>query len=154
MNKLTKIFEKQLVLIGFYLFKKNFYFDRNGLVIVCNLQKSNYDNSHYINIGIWIEAIEGKNKTPYENICHIRFRADKFIDCNFPESNFTELLSVNNKDDEEKLLSAISKYFCPLIQQFQSIKFLTELCHQEVISDMFIDKKAKEFLLKQKIGEQ
>lgn len=36
---------------------KNYYYENEKIIIVINIQKSNYDNSYYINYGFWVRVI-------------------------------------------------------------------------------------------------
>ncbi|HEX5751171.1 MAG TPA: DUF4304 domain-containing protein [Archangium sp.] len=43
-------------------------------ILVVNLQKSQYGDVHYINLGVWVRLL-GENEAPKEYQCHIRQRA-------------------------------------------------------------------------------
>ena len=41
---------------GFMYCKKNYYYNSDKIIVVINLQKSNFDNSYYINYGAELES--------------------------------------------------------------------------------------------------
>jgi len=48
-------------------------------ILVLNLQKSNYSASYYLNVAVWLLAVESAD-FPKENKCHIRTRMTQLVD--------------------------------------------------------------------------
>jgi hypothetical protein len=59
---------------GFKYFKKNYYYEMSDLIIVIGLQKSNYENSYYINFGFYVKEIHNDIQYPKSNECDITGR--------------------------------------------------------------------------------
>jgi hypothetical protein len=145
MKRLAAIFLKSLSPLGFCSSKNNFFLDGNDVVVVINLQKSNYDKNHFLNVGIWIKAIGGENKSPAENSCHIRSRADGFIDRSYPESKFGKLLN-HDAERQRELPDAISEHLYPLIEKMRSTDSLAQMYREGNLTNAFINKEARDFL--------
>lgn len=59
---------------GFKYCKKNYYYELADLIVVIGLQKSNYENSFYINFGFCIKEIHNEIQYPKSNECDITCR--------------------------------------------------------------------------------
>ncbi len=57
--------------IGFEYYKKNYYYQSEKLIVVINTQKSNYDDSYYVNYGFCVRDIHDNLKYPKINECDI-----------------------------------------------------------------------------------
>lgn len=47
--------------------KKNYYYNSDKIIVVINLQKSNFDNSYYINYGFCVKDIHNDLQYPKNN---------------------------------------------------------------------------------------
>ncbi len=54
--------------------KKNYYCNSDKIIVVINLQKSNFDNSYYINYGFCVKDIHNDLQYPKNNECDITGR--------------------------------------------------------------------------------
>ena len=59
---------------GFTYYKKNYYCDSDKIVVLINLQKSNYEDSYYINYGFCVKDIHNDLLHPKINECDITGR--------------------------------------------------------------------------------
>lgn len=59
---------------GFMYCKKNYYCNSDKVIVVINLQKSNFDNSYYINYGFCVNDIHDDLYYPKNNECDIAGR--------------------------------------------------------------------------------
>lgn len=59
---------------GFKYCKKNYYYEADNLIVVIGLQKSNFDNSFYINYGFCVKDIHDDLQYPKSNECDITGR--------------------------------------------------------------------------------
>lgn len=59
---------------GFKYCNKNYYYELSDLIVVIGLQKSNYENSFYINFGFCIKEIHNEIQYPKSNECDITCR--------------------------------------------------------------------------------
>jgi hypothetical protein len=81
---------------GFIKKGQSWYFDGKDTVVVANLQKSDWDDMYYINIGISLKAL-GDGKFPLAYKCHIFERAERV----FPEQR--ELIRLGCSLDKSNL---------------------------------------------------
>lgn len=100
----------------------SWYLDGSDAVLLFNLQKSDFDEKYYVNIGIWLKAL-GCEKFPTENRCHIQARLTSL----FPDQ--VVLIERGCRLDAtpadlEDFLRLVKEEFVPLAKQCVS---LTEL---------------------------
>jgi hypothetical protein len=74
-----KVYKQVLGPLGFSNKKKEFFREGEGVTVVVELQKSNYNSAYYVNVGAWLTELGGPNRSPKEHKCHLRFRADSEI---------------------------------------------------------------------------
>lgn len=72
-NRFKKTFGKQLSNAGFSRKGSSWFLDGPDAILVLNLQKSDFDEKFYINLGIWLKAL-GEAEYPRENACHVQVR--------------------------------------------------------------------------------
>lgn len=82
--------------VGFTYCKKNNYYQSEKLIIVINTQKSNYDNSYYVNYGFLLKDIHGNLENPKIIECDI---VGRFINNTNVKEEFEFQLSTINSDD-------------------------------------------------------
>lgn len=61
---------------GFVKNSGSWYLKREDVILVLNLQKSNYGRQYFLNIGMWLTAL-GMDEQPKEQHCHIRSRLSR-----------------------------------------------------------------------------
>lgn len=59
---------------GFVYCRKNYYCNSDKIIVVINLQKSNFDNGYYINYGFCVKDIHNDLQHPKNNECDITGR--------------------------------------------------------------------------------
>lgn len=52
---------------------QSWFLDGDESIVVLNLQKSDFDDKYYVNLGIWLKSL-GAVAFPAENKCHIQVR--------------------------------------------------------------------------------
>lgn len=52
---------------------QSWFLDGDDSIVVLNLQKSDFDDKYYVNLGIWLKSF-GAVAFPAENKCHIQVR--------------------------------------------------------------------------------
>ena len=73
-KEFKKLLSNILKQYGFYYTNKRYYLSNNELIIVIDTQKSNFENSYYLNYGILIKEINPDLEYPKEYLCDIRGR--------------------------------------------------------------------------------
>lgn len=74
-HELSQALSDELLPAGFRRKGSNWTKAGEDVVAVINLQKSNYDESYFLNLGFWLVEL-GENAEPKEEQCHVRTRAD------------------------------------------------------------------------------
>lgn len=78
-NPLERALDEVLVQEGFVKVKKTWRFDGSESILVVNLQKSDWSNQYYVNLGVYFKAI-GKSASPGSHECHVCRRLDALSD--------------------------------------------------------------------------
>lgn len=146
MKDVKQLFTEQLSLIGFKKKSKDWLYENGELIIVINLQKSNYEILYFLNIGIWLNEIGGVNPAPKENICHIRIRAERLFESIPQKLNPRELFDFNNSISKEKLLDInnfLINFLCPVLIRLTTINSLKKLFDENLFRYAYIEKKAR-----------
>lgn len=95
---------------GFMYCKKNYYFETPELIIVIGLQKSNYENSYYINFGFCVKEMHNDMKYPKSNECDIT--------CRFLNETGKGIYQLDIQNYEELVISLeknITDFIVPVI---------------------------------------
>jgi hypothetical protein len=124
---------------------QSWYFDGKDAVVVINLQKSNWSELYYINLGIWLKAF-GEATFPGFNHCHLYYRVEHF----FPEQRDLILTGSDLERSDLEILDNLSKFIgsqlIPFVQECTDEKKLRELMSQGVLRGGFIRQEAKMYL--------
>ena len=73
-NELKTAFKEALQPLGFVRKGHSWYDTSEEVIVVVNLQKSNYSNTVYLNLGFWLQKLEVSEYPPVHQ-CHIQTRA-------------------------------------------------------------------------------
>lgn len=128
-RKLSTVLNTELKSHGFTKKGSTWYLKKDEIISVLNLQKSNYDNTFFLNIGFWLLKIEDID-TPKQERCHVLSRASSL----WPDGNprVADLLRISDFDCDEKERIAAIKIFIrekliPLLQEGSTITGLLTL---------------------------
>ena len=109
-TEFKKIVQGSTSKYGFMYCKKNYYCETDDMIVVVNLQKSNYNNSYYINYGFFVKEIHNELQYPRLNECDVTGR---FIN---KTSKDTYQLDIINADElVADLEKNINNYIVPVI---------------------------------------
>jgi len=95
---------------GFKYCKKNYYYEMADLIVVIGLQKSNYENSFYINFGFYVKGIHNEIQYPKSNECDIT--------CRFLNETGKDIYQLDIQNYEELVISLeknMNDYIVPVI---------------------------------------
>jgi len=130
---------------GFVKKGQSWYLDGKDAVIVTNLQKCDWGEYYFINIGIWLKAF-GDESFPQYNRCPLYYRLEKI----FPQQSELILegcsLEYNNIDKLTELSGFIEIQVIPFLQELTDADKLRELMAQGVLESGFVRLDAKWFL--------
>jgi len=115
---------------------------KEEVIGVLNVQKSNYDDTFFINLGFWLRQIEDI-QNPKNEQCHVLSRAEEL----WPEENRStiEQQSENNACTTGK--SQITE-----IRQFVREKIIPLLCHGSTLAGLTEILAAREGFLIRRIA--
>jgi len=112
-KEFKKIIQKCVYEYGFIYKNKNYYYD-DKLVIVINCQKSNYENTYYINYGFWVKEIHEETKYPLVEMCDVMGRFNNIIGDKI-EYNF-RLDIIDEECLEENIKRNITHLIVPVLE--------------------------------------
>jgi len=127
---------------GFVKNGQSWYLDGKDAIIVVNLQKSDWEDMYYINIGIWLKAL-GETSFPRENQCHLMYRAESL----FPDNRELLLLGCSLEKGNLQLLNDLTEFIqnqlIPLLQGFTNENNLKVLMAQGKLNRGLVRLEAK-----------
>lgn len=113
---------------------------------VINLQKSDWGNFYYINLGIWLKGI-GDEKFPKENHCQIRGRAEGL----FPEARELVSRGCSLEESDPEYITQLSVFLrdqlIPFLEEAMDIEKLRSLIQEGRWRSGSITGDARRFLL-------
>lgn len=125
---------------------QSWYLDGKDAIVVINLQKSDWGELYYINIGIWLKAL-GEASYPKENQCHLGFRAESL----FPEQRELIFLSCSLAKSSPILLSDLSEFIkkqlVPFLDDCVDIDKLKILALKGILEKGLIMKEARWYII-------
>ncbi|WDF76661.1 DUF4304 domain-containing protein [Mucilaginibacter sp. KACC 22773] len=123
MNKEELILEidAELKKLGFQRKSGSWYLNEKEVIKVVNLQKSNYSDLYYVNIGAYFKEIDGKENFPKEQQCHIRTRLNSWIVNSQVDYNYLFDLDTLNITEQEFRLQIKKCVSDNIIPQLEAI---------------------------------
>jgi hypothetical protein len=146
-KKLKKQFSDKLKTANFKLKSNAWYKENKENIIVVELQKSNYSESYFLNIAVWLKAL-GEDQFPKERYCHIRMRADSYFTDSGAEIDDTLDFSETELDAEKSasIDRLLLEKVLPLSDKLSSIEGLKVLYRNGEFENVFLHKNARELL--------
>lgn len=124
-NTVKEIVSQTLQAEGFKKKADSWYFDRPETILVFNLQKSQYANCYFVNLGIWCKAV-GTEQFPKENACHVRTRLNSIGGDALDEPFNLESCTMTEEERRLRLRDAISTVAVPFLLSCDSAEKLME----------------------------
>ena len=129
-TEFKKILQNCTNKLGFRYCKKNYYYQDETLVIVINVQKSNFDDSYYVNYGFLIKDIHDNIENPKINDCDIVGRFINYVDDRI-EYDF-QLYTLSEDKLIESLDYNLNNIIAPVVNE--GIKKYFELYPNAILS--------------------
>ena len=124
---------------------QSWYLDGDDAIVVFSLQKSDWNDEYFINIGIWLKAL-GKAEFPQENDCHLSYRAERL----FPTEQELIREGASLEKGDMEILNRLSEFigtrFIPFLRECTKVNKLRELMANGTLRHGFIRKDAKLYL--------
>lgn len=126
-----KAISTQLKTAGFVKKGSALYLDGKDTISVINLQRLNWSDQYYINVGFYLKKL-GEDIYPQYNHCHLYYRLERL----FPD--YRELIanSCSLSVSDTKKLAELAE-FCKM----QLIPFLKECAHESKLRELMIQGK-------------
>ena len=138
-KEFKKLLESILEEHGFHRAQKKYYYDHNEFIIALETQKSDYDNSFYINYGYCVKAVNPTKRYPVVHECDTFAR---FIFCiDNEEYDRINLDTFNASQIEKAIRFYVEKNILPVIQR--GIKHYYEITPEAIHTTT---EKARKFL--------
>lgn len=131
---------------GFIKRGQTWYLDGKDVLVVTNLQKNDWAESYYINVGFWLKAL-GETSFPPYNHCHLSYRIESL----FPEKRDLILiggsLEESNLENLANLIQFMTNYVIPFLKDCTEINKLSELFATGSLNNGLIFKEARQYLI-------
>lgn len=137
-NAIREIFDKFARSENLEKRSGSWYQRGDDLITVLELQKSNFGDRYFVNIAIWLTAIEPAS-FPKENKCHIRTRLTELV----PDASAVDgLLNLDTPLDDAQRVERLNQMFReqlnPILQTTTSLGKLGSLRGQEFLSHCLV----------------
>jgi len=133
-----------------YIKKSDTWYLRNDeVVLLVNIQKSQYGNQFYINCGASLKSLSSV-EFPKEHQCNIRFRIEDVIPSG-SESNIGALLdlediSISENQRKDGILKLIVECVLPALNALSSIKGIGEAIRSGLLAKAMVHKDVKDLV--------
>lgn len=139
---------------GFLKKSNNWYWSNEEVVLVVNLQKSQYGEQYYVNCGVALNVFSDE-KFPKEHLCDIRFRLSAVV----PKEQREECEAAFNLEnssisDAERLTIATNffeSYGLSILMSCQSLASIADAYKTEKLPAWTMSRKVADYLQKQNL---
>lgn len=148
-NFLKSVIDDPLKKLGFTKKSNSWYLVNEEVVLVVNLQKSQYGEQHYVNLGVALKSF-GADGFPKEHLCDIRFRLSSVVPKERREECDIAFDLEKGLTDQERRVVVIDffeRYGLSLLMVCQSISSLAEAYKSGKLPEWAASKRAADFLL-------
>lgn len=134
---------------GFKKKSSNWYLHKNDVVLVVNLQKSQYGDQFYINCAVLVKALLDL-EFPQEEKCHIRFRLDS--DGTGALVDRVKLLldlennSISEEDRQAELRQLITSHALPHLEKCSTLSGIAEVVNNPTFESWAIRKNLRDLV--------
>jgi hypothetical protein len=135
-------FEGTLKGQGFTKKSGSWYLDKSQAILVAQLQKSQYGDKYYINLGIFLKAL-GDKQFPKEPQCHVRLRLCSVVGELLEKALDAECNSISDLERKTTIETAVRDSAIPLLLTGSSTEGLRELMNEGKFTKAFIHKDVK-----------
>jgi len=140
-----KTFAAPLEKAGFVKRGQTWYLDGKDVLIAINLQKSNWSELYYVNIGFWLKGL-GEATFPEFYDCHLHYRIHDF----FPEKSDLIFASCSLDESTLEKLDEFSRFMedelIPFLKECTDVQKLRELMALGKLDKGLIRKEARQYL--------
>jgi hypothetical protein len=133
---------------GFLKKGQTWYSCRPEVIGVLELQKSDWADHYYLNIGFFIRSLDPSMEFPPERLCHLRYRADSIFDD--LGASMDEMLSLGDSETDstraERLKDLLTRRVQPLFGSVRTVSDLASHAKAPWFLKGFVHVKARPLL--------
>lgn len=134
---------------GFKKKSDSWYWSNDEVVLLVNLQKSQYGDQYYVNGGVALKSL-GAAEFPKEHHCHIRFRLTAVVseeESKEIESVFDlENESLSDQQRKEEISRLVTDVALPILQACSSESGIGETVKSGRLAKAMIHKQVKDLV--------
>lgn len=146
---IKEIIKKSLSEAGYVKKSDTWYLRNDEVVLLVNIQKSQYGDQYYLNCGVGLKSLSSV-EFPKEHQCDIRFRIEDAI----PEGNEKNISALFNLEDisvseaqrKDGISKLIAEYVLPTLHALSSIRGISEAIHSGVLAKAMVHKQVKDLV--------
>lgn len=124
---------------------QTWYLDGKNVIIAINLQKSDWSELYYVNIGFWLKGL-GEATFPKFYDCHLYYRIEAF----FPENRDLIFASCSLEESTPEKLDELSRFMeyelIPFLKECTDEQKLRELMALGKLNNGLVRKEARQYL--------
>lgn len=135
---------------GFQKHSDSWYRRLPDLIQILNLQKSQYGDQYYLNVGIYIPSIGAANSQwPKEHQCHVRARAKTLVSeqsndiARFESAMDLEDSSMSSDVREQAIEAFLNEHVGSFFDSVANLEDLRRLIHSGGLSNALVHKELK-----------
>lgn len=114
-------------------------------IVVTELQKSQYGDKYYVNLGVWIKEIGGPVFPKRESLCHIRCRLSNLVDESL-DNAFDGNVPMEAEDRASRIRKAIVDFGIPWLYANSTVEGIGEQIAGGQLSKAMVHVRAKDLV--------
>lgn len=143
--KFKKLFGEVFSDSGFAKKGQTWFLSGKDAVVVVNLQKSDFADKFYVNIGIWLKAL-GESEFPKENHCQIQVRLGSLFSEHVSLIDKACSLEFADQSDVDELMAILRERLVPFCQLSLTLEGLRKNAEAELFAGALVFKQARELI--------
>ncbi|MCO6177125.1 DUF4304 domain-containing protein [Ciceribacter sp. RN22] len=131
---------------GFKKKSATWHRDYADVVLIVNLQKSQYSTKFYVNFGIYVKSLGGGGEIK-EHLCHVRFRLPAIVSAHNEEVEAVfdlENESLSAHERREAITALIGDVALPVLTELASRERLVEAINSGRLANAMIHRQLRE----------
>jgi hypothetical protein len=144
-TKFKKMIGDKFKAAGFVKKGQAWYLVGDDANVVCGLQKSDYADKYYINLGIWIKAFGGCDY-PKDNVCHVQARFGSIFSSYRSLIDKACSLDEASNSDVDEFLDLVEKELIPFCQKCLTLDGIKALFLEGAFRGAFVYKRVRAIL--------
>jgi hypothetical protein len=143
--KFKKMFGEVFAGAGFARKGQSWFLPGKDATVVVNLQKSDFAEKFYVNVGIWLMAL-GESEFPKENHCQIQVRLGSLFAEHVSLIDKACTLEFAEQSDIDELLTILRERLVPFCRLSLTLEGLRQNAEAKLFGGALIFKQARELL--------